>query len=929
MRTTHHIGSLSAAFAAALACSAVSLAQAQQPAITLVKPVSSTAEAAPAAGGNLQRNPAAIDYREFKGAKVGERAAVETFTLSFHETTKVTGISISGDFRITGSGCIEGHTYAPGNVCSVDVTFTPQGPGHRTGSLSVAHTASATPFLTPIGGTAYGPVVSFIPSQIQTVPGTYSSGGTLSNPQGLTIDGGDNLYIADTGNNLIKFRDSSGTITSIVGGGTASAVGYSGFGSGIKLTGPRGVAADYSGTFYISDTGDSVVLVRYIDGILNTRIGGGATGSSCSYTSPCLPYNVKITPPYSIASDPSGNVYTTLQVGGSLPGFYLAENQADNNNYYLLNTTAYNYYTTSPSLGVDLYSNLYYTYEDPGGPLLSPTPLCYVLAQNRAYSTSSSGQRFWTVAGSGPCGFSGDGGKATGAEISKVIGQFAFDVAGNFYFADTGNNRIRRVDAASGIIRTVAGNGVKGFVGDGGPATNATLDTPTGLAVDSSGQIYVTGLAGTAPKADIRVIGTKGILNFSGQPLSAHSPAQTILVSNTGNDTLNFTHVGLSSGNIADFAIDPNTTSCNLTLPLYSGKSCNIGVIFTPSAAGARSAVMTILDDTITGSNFVQLNGTGLGPAKATLTPTTEAFNPETVNVASGPRIITLANTGGVAMTISSYTFTGANPADFTQTHTCGATLNGGATCTISVIFKPAAIGAKSATLSVVTSGGTVTAALTGSGLAAAAVAALSPTSLTFASQTVGTASVAKSFTLSNTGGSSLTISSYAFTGTNAGDFSQTHNCGTTLAAGASCIINIAFKPTAAGTRLATLSVATTAGTVSRSLSGTGVAAAAVKPKVTLSSTFNPAVNGQVVVLRSTVGGTSSAKPTGNVRLMEGPRIVAQASLAAGSVTFKRLNLSPGKHMLTAFYLGDNLHKPSNSVAIRQIVGKKAALDLR
>src|SRR5450631_1941783 len=492
MRTTHPSCIRRAMFAAVFALASFAFSNAQQPAtsISLLRPFSVEAYAAPGAG----ESKAPFGYREFARAKVGTQSEAEVFTLRFNEALKVTGISASADFHVTGGTCIAGHTYSAGDVCSVEVAFTPQGPGHRTGSLSIAHSASATPFLTPIGGTAYGPVVSFIPAQIQTVPGTYSSTGTLLSPQGIAVDGGDNLYIADTGNNLIKFRDSSGVITTLVGGGAASAVGYSGFGSGIKLTGPRGVAVDYAGTFYISDTGDSVVLVRYLDGIINTRIGGGATGSSCSFASPCLPYNVKITPPYAIATDPSGNVYTTLQVGGSLPGFYIAASEVDNNNYYLLNTTAYNYYSTSPFLAVDLYSNLYYTYEDPGGPLLSPTPLCYVLGQNRAYSTSAAGQRFWTVAGSGKCGFSGDGGKATGAEISTNIGQFAFDAAGNFYFADTGNNRVRRVDVASGVIHTIAGNGSTGYAGDGAGAPGASIHSPVGVAVDSMGQVYATGL---------------------------------------------------------------------------------------------------------------------------------------------------------------------------------------------------------------------------------------------------------------------------------------------------------------------------------------------------------------------------------------------------------------------------------------------------
>ena len=512
------------AHVAAVASIAFSLAHAQrrQPAISLVQSAQSPAAAGDSTyfwGDSSESRAIKENYREFSKTKVAHPSEAQVFNFEFHAATVITAISASKDFRVSGGTCAARQTYVAGDGCSVEVVFTPKGPGHRIGQLSITHSASATPFLTPLGGSGYGPAIQFIPSLISTVPGTFTGTGTAAagvflGPQGLATDGGDNLYVADTGDGLIDFQDSSGNFVVLVGGGTASAVGYSGFGSGVKLNNPHGVAVDYSGTFYISDTDDAVVLVRYIDGIVNTRIGGGATGGSCSYSVPCLPYNVKITPPYSIATDPNGNVFTTLQVGGSLPGFYIAENEADNNNYYLLNTTAYNYYSTSPSIAGDIYGNLFYTYEDPGGPLLSPTPLCYILEQNLAYSRSQSGSRFWTIAGTGACGFSGDGGRANGARISTTIGQFAFDEAGNFYFADTGNNRIRRIEAITGIIRTIAGTGANGYGGDNGPSTGAAIQAPTGLAVDSTGRVYVTAAAAakqnSAPplKTEVREFGT-------------------------------------------------------------------------------------------------------------------------------------------------------------------------------------------------------------------------------------------------------------------------------------------------------------------------------------------------------------------------------------------------------------------------------------
>jgi len=943
-------------FAAALALLATASAspiqtQAAHPDQPAIVTLAHTGEPEPAAAKLAARAPAlaaeAENYRAFGKIRVNDSSQPEVFTLNFHQATTVTGIQATADFHVSGGTCTAGHAYLANDSCSVEVVFAPQGPGHRTGKLVVSHSASLTPFIVPTGGDATGPILSFIPAQIETLPSTVSAGtGILLAPQGLAIDGGDNLYIADTGNNLIRYQDSGGTMQTLAGGGTASLAGVtSGPGTSFKLNQPYDLATDTFGDVLFTDSGDQLVVYVNLFGLTERAVGGGTApllSSPCTQEAPCSGDSYSIPAPVGIAIDPSLNIFLGLEritTGGLPAGFFLYE-QEDGGLFPLgsdLADASLNF-----PIAVDANDNLYYAWEYVSGLTTGVGNNCYIIGQNSALSLGSpTGEQTWVVAGTRNCGFSGDGGLATGAQISNSVQGFAFDSAGNFYFTDTGNNRIRRIDALTGIIHTVAGNGSTGYTGDGGPATSANLWAPTGIAVDSQGNVYTTAIeqvtSGTNAREDksepailhlpqaiglVRKIGANGALSFPAQLTGSHSPAQTILLSNTGNDGLTFTHEAFTSGNTSDFAIDPNSTSCDFTSLLYPGQSCLIGIIFTPGAVGTRSAVLTLLDSSASGSNTILLSGMGATAAAPALSPTSLTF-PTTISGShSALQTITLANHGGLPLTITSIGFVGGS---FSAVTTCGASLAAGASCTFGIGFSPTAAGPFAATFQVVTSAGTVSAAVSGSG-ALPATPVFSPTTLTFPSTTVGSASAAQVLKLSNIGGLGFNVGGFAFGGANSTDFSETNNCTASLAPGASCSVSVTFKPLAAGSPTATLSNLTTAGTVTATLTGTSVAA---KPAVTLASKTNPAISGQSVALNAQVAPANKASgpaPTGKVVLKEGQTVLAIASLAAGAASFNLTKLAPGTHELTAYYLGDSSHAASQSPTFKQVVNAPATV---
>jgi len=285
------------------------------------------------------------------------------------------------------------------------------------------------------------------------------------------------------------------------------------------------------------------------------------------------------------------------------------------------------------------------------------------------------------------------------------------------------------------------------------------------------------------------------------------SAGKTITVTNIQNVALTGITVTTTS---ADYT---QTNTCGSSLA--ASQKCTITVTFAPSIIGADNATLSISDAASNSPQTATLTGTGVAPV--TLAPTTLAFSSVVEGNSSAGKTITVTNIQNVALTGISVTTTST---DYTQTNTCGSSLAAGQKCTITVTFAPTVIAADNATLSISDSAANSPqmATLTGTGTTPVT---LTPTSATYASQTVGTTSAAKVFTLT----SSLTATLNNIVISPSGDFAvSTTTCGTSLASKGKCTISVVFKPTAKGTRTGTLSVSDSAGNSPQTatLTGTG-----------------------------------------------------------------------------------------------------------
>ncbi len=598
----------------------------------------------------------------FGSTNVGQVGATLPVGFTFNTNLQIGSVAVltqgaSGkDYQAATSTTCTASSYSSGSSCTVNVTFSPLAPGLRNGAVVLYDTSTPANALATVYlyGTGTGPQIGFGPGVITSVAGDgtqgYSGDGgqaisaELAGPTGIVTDGMGNLYFSDSGNSLVRMISPSGTITTVAG----------------MISGGAGLPC--SGT-------DSL-------------------GNGCPATQVSLN-------PQGLAIDGAGNLYIAAnQVYQMTPGGIL---------YHLAGTSGPgsctpSSQTTCPATSVQLYAE---------GVAADVQGNVFIadMTDNQVYKITPAGV-LSVFAGTGALGYSGDGGPAASAQLYGPSA-LAIDPLGNIYIADQLNNVVRMVAAGTGTISTVAGNGVAGLSGDGGPAVSAELSWPTDIKIDAAGSLVIVDkrnglIRKVAPGGNISTLANVGsylvqnlaldslanlyvtdpasnvirkidfadppVLSFPSTSVGSVSAAQNVAIENSGNAPLNVSQIAIS----ANFSLGGTNTSCVSSGQLLpAGSNCILGLEFAPTMAGNPiSGALVLTDNTPAASHSITLSGTS------------QATNPSITW--SAPAAVTY----GTALSSTQLNATANVPGIFVYTPALGTIMPAG-TQTLSVTFTP------------------------------------------------------------------------------------------------------------------------------------------------------------------------------------------------------------------------------------------------
>jgi hypothetical protein len=895
------------------------------------------------------------------------------------------------DFQATGSGTCGTGPYTANTLCKVAVTFTPKYPGLRSGAVVIT-AGNVVVGRTMLTATATGGLSVLVPGLIQTVAGDgqwlFTGDNALATqtpfylPGGVVADAAGNLYISDTNNQRIRRVDAgTGLVTTVGGNGNPGYSGDGGPATAAQLSSPANLAIDGAGDLYFADTGNHAIRrIDAVTGIITTVVGTpgvqGYAGDGGLATSAklSLPEGLAFDAGYALYIADTGNnvvrrvdattgIITTVAGTGVIG--YLGDGGA----------------ATSARLN------------EPWNITVAADGSLYIAdSSNNAIRRVSAGT-ITTIAGNGTAGYAGDDGPASAAVLNAPTA-LAFDPAGDLYIADSANNRVRKIYAATGKIETISGTTSEQFLGDNEPASTASLYGPYALFLDQLGDLFIADIFHNR----IRVISaTSDTITYPTMRVGKLSAPFAESLENDGNDTMT-----LSAAVFNQSAFDPATTTCNTGLVISTGTACSMGVVFAPTTvANPDSGTLQQPSDAGNSPALLHLTGEVLSVEPTTIA-LTSSLNPSLVgnNVAFTAQV-----------TSASTTLTGTVVFNDGATQLCSVTISatGGATCSSTALTlgshnitanysgddNDAAANStvlvqvvhQSSTTSLTASPNPVT--ITNSVALTATVTAATGTptgNVTFYNGTTALGSVAlngSGIAIYNT--TALPAGTDALTAVYAGD---SLNAGSTSSV-VNEVVNLATTTTTVTTSNATVVVGTSllfsatvtspngptpTGTVefiangtplgTGTLSGTGTASfstAALTPGsytvvakymgdtdnatststpltqtvqqigtvTTLGSDATPTTAGATIHLTATVvmqsGATADGTITGNVTFYDGTTALGTASVnASGVATLAVSTLNAATHALTATYAGNTNYATSTSAALSEIVHNTA-----
>ncbi len=703
-----------------------------------------------------------------------------------------------------------------------------------------------------------------------TGDGGPAASATLSGPSGVALDGAGNLYVADSGNGVIRvIAAATGSITTIAGsnpgavcGAASDAVGDGCPATQATLNQPQGITIDAGANVYIADTSNHRIReVSAATGLISTIAGNGFTnpnGTGAYDGDHITAITAELNFPYAVAFDASGNMF--------IP---------DSANQRVREVAAVNGVITPASIITTLAGT-----GNAGATACPATPV----AANQADVWSPSG--------------------------------VAVDAAGNVYIAETQNAAIRKVSAATGLISTMAQAGC-GNTYIGGQFLSVGLYGPVGLDLDGFGNLYI---ADTLDMVVREIQGNYVAIDYTA-PIrqGSTSATQDEIVENDGNAALDLTAITPTVNASIDSTV---ANSCSSPSSLAVNAECSIGAVFAPAATPTLTSNQTETPNIDVSEETQPAIAAANSPLDIQLVGTAEPVNSTTTTLASTPNPSGFGQNVTFTVTVVTGTGTGALTGTVSITDTFG-----GSTTTIAsslavnasgvATFSTTALGVGLHSL-VATYGGD-TLHFTSNSSPALVQTVLEGTTVNLTS-TANPSAVGQSVTFTAT----VTISGG---GGVAPDGTVSIMDGATLlgtqAIGTGGVAMISTSTLTAGVHQIT---AVYNGDAAKQIQGSTSTVldqdVQAPTTATLTSSLNPSFYGQAVTFTATVPPSGTTAPTGTVSFLDGATVIGTGTLSGnpGVATFTTTALNMGTHVITGSYPGDSLNGPSMSPPLNQVV---------